>query len=454
MQKLWARHALLAEGWAQNVAISIDADGRIASIAKDQAVSGNRLEILVPAPVNSHSHAFQRAMAGLTERRGANANDSFWTWRSLMYRFLDQITPDQVQAIAAFVQMEMLEAGYGTNVEFHYLHHQVGGAAYDNLAEMSERIVEAAKQSGIGLTLLPVHYQFGGCDGRALGAGQARFGNDRERYMRLLEGARKALQHLSVDAVLGVAPHSLRAVGVEDLKAATTLAGSGPVHMHLAEQQAEVDEVLAARGLRPVEWAVANLDLGPKWCLIHCTQMTAAETIALAKTGAIAGLCPLTEASLGDGIFDGVRWMQAGGAISIGSDSNIKISLAEELRLLDTTQRLRDHTRAALANSEKSTGRIVYEASARGGATAAGRGKGVIAVGEWADLLALDAGHPDLEGLQGDTILDAFAFAGGNEMVQDVWSAGRHMVQNGRHVAHEAITSAYRSAVRPLREGA
>jgi formimidoylglutamate deiminase len=223
--------------------------------------------------------------------------------------------------------------------------------------------------------------------------------------------------------------------------------------MHLAEQQAEVDEVLAFRGARPVAWALDNLNLGPQWCLIHCTQMTPAETEGLARTGAVAGLCPLTEASLGDGIFDGVRWMAAGGAISIGSDSNIRISLAEELRALDTSQRLRDNTRAALATPALSTGRRLVEAAARGGAQAAGRGAGTIRAGEWADLLALDMRHPDLEGLVGDTVLDSFAFAGGADMVRDVWSAGRHLVRDGRHIARDPILAAYRKAVKPLRDG-
>ncbi len=298
-----------------------------------------------------------------------------------------------------------------------------------------------------------MHYQFGGCDGRPLGPGQVRFGNDPDRFARLVSEAGRALSGLPADAVLGVAPHSLRAVAARDLAATAALAGAGPIHMHLAEQMAEVEEVRAARGARPVEWALDNLDLGPQWCLIHCTQMEPGETDRLAGTGAVAGLCPLTEASLGDGIFDGVRWMNAGGAISIGSDSNIRISLAEELRQLDTSQRLRDHSRAALATDRLSTGRRIFDAAARGGARAAGRGKGAIAKGEWADLLALDAGHPDLEGLAGDTVLDSFAFAGGNDMVRDVWSAGRHLVREGRHVARDAITAAYRAAVRPLREG-
>lgn len=453
MTMLWARQALLANGWAKDVAIDIGPDGRIASVTPDCPARGQSVDCLVPAPANSHSHAFQRAMAGLTERRGQNTSDSFWTWRTLMFRFLDQITPDQVEAIASFVQMEMLEAGYGASVEFHYLHHRPDGLPYANIAEMSERIAAAAGQSGIGLTLLPVHYQYGGCDKRALGPGQRRFGNAPDQFAYLHEAAGAALTGLPVDTVLGVAPHSLRAVAPEHLAQTAALAGNRPVHMHLAEQLAEVDEVLSFHGARPVEWALGNIDLGPNWCLIHCTQMQPHETENLARTGAVAGLCPLTEASLGDGIFDGVRWFNSGGAISFGSDSNIRISLAEEIRQLDTTQRLRDNTRAALATPELSTGRRIFEASAKGGAQAAGRGAGVIAEGNWADLLALDMSHTDLSGLSGDTVLDTFAFAGGIGMIGDVWSAGRHLVRGGEHINRVAITSAYRKAVATLRSG-
>jgi formimidoylglutamate deiminase len=450
-QIVWAREALLPEGFARDVAARIGADGRIASIEPGAPAQGHRVGLLAPAPANSHSHAFQRALAGLAERRGPGGRDSFWTWREAMYRFLDALTPLQVEAIAAFVQMEMLEAGFGSSVEFHYLHHQPDGRPYDSLSEMSERIVAAAATSGCGLTLAPVFYQYGGCDRRPLGPGQRRFGNDVAAFARLMEGARAALARLPADARLGVAPHSLRAVAAQDFAAATGLAGDGPIHMHLAETLAEVDEVKAATGARPVEWALDHLALGSCWCLIHCTQMTPHETVALARTGAVAGLCPLTEANLGDGVFDGVRWMETGGAISIGSDSNIRISLAEELRQLDTSQRLRDHSRAALASAAQSTGRRLFEAAARGGARAAGRGAGVLAVGEWADLVALDATHVDLDGLAGDRALDAFVFAGGSEMVADVWSAGRHVVRGGRHVAREAIAAAYRDATRALR---
>ena len=453
MTTIWAEQALITTGWAQSVCVEIGDDGRVMSVNQGVEPKGHRCGVLLPAPVNSHSHAFQRAMAGLTERRGDSPTDSFWTWRTLMYRFLDQISPDQVQAIAALVQMEMLEAGFGTNVEFHYLHHQPDGTPYANLSEMADRIAAAAARTGIGLTLLPVQYQFGGCDRRPLGAGQRRFGNGPDRFARLVADARETLSALPADANLGVAPHSLRAVAPEQLRDAPEIADGGPVHIHIAEQIPEVEEVQSAWGARPVEWAVANLPLDGRWCMIHATQMTPEETVSLAKTGAVAGLCPITESNLGDGIFAGVRWMDAGGKISIGSDSNILISLAEEMRVLENSQRLRDHTRAALADNTFSSGRRIFDGICAGGAEAAGRGAGRIAIGEWADLLALDMTHIDLCGLEGDQILDSFMVTGGNCMVADVWSAGRHVVQSGRHIHRDEITHSYLDAVATLRSG-
>lgn len=451
MTILWAPQALLPSGWARDVTVNIGADGRIASVEANTAPTGHHLGLLLPAPANAHSHAFQRAMAGLTETRGPNPSDTFWTWRQLMYRFLDRLNPDQVQAIAALVQMEMLEAGYATNVEFHYLHHQPGGTPYDTLSEMAQRIVAATAQTGIGLTLLPVQYQFGGCDRSGLGPGQIRFGNDPGQFARLVEESRVALAGLPGDATLGVAPHSLRAVAPEDIARAPALAAGGPVHLHLAEQVKEVEEVSAAWGARPVEWLLANAEVSDQWCLIHCTQMQPHETTGLAQTGAVAGLCPITESSLGDGIFDGIRWMDAGGRIAIGSDSNIRISLSEELRTLDYSQRLRDRSRAALATPGQSTGRRLFEAVCAGGALAAGRESGKIAPGQWADLIALDMEHIDLLGQSGDTVLDAWIFAGDDRMVRDVWSAGRHLVHEGRHNDRDRVTAAYLKAMAPLR---
>ncbi|WP_420395354.1 formimidoylglutamate deiminase [Nioella sp.] len=450
MEHVWAETALTPEGWQRNVLIAVH-EGHIASVTPGAEPQGARVGCLLPAPANAHSHAFQRAMAGLTERRGPDPRDTFWTWRQLMFRFLDRITPEQVQAIAAFVQMEMLEAGYATNVEFHYLHHQPGGVPYARLSELSDRIAAAADLSGIGLTLLPVFYQTGGLDGRGLTSGQQRFGNDAERFARLAEEARARIATGPADWGFGIAPHSLRAAPAGALAEVIGLAPEGPIHMHLAEQKAEVEEVLATTGKRPVEWVLDTLAPDHRWHFIHCTQMEPHETEGLARSGATAVLCPLTEASLGDGIFDGVRWMDADGRIAVGSDSNIRISLAEELRQLDTSQRLRDHSRAALATPASSTGRRLFDAVNQGGAGSAGRQTGALAPGTWADMLALDMTHPDLDGMTGDTILDSYIFAGDDRMVRDVWSAGRHMVREGRHVQRDAIETAYRAAVRTLR---
>ena len=451
MTAIFAEQALLPQGWARDVVVTL-ADGRIAAVASGPAPAGAvRVGALLPAPANLHSHAFQRAMAGLTEARGPNPGDSFWTWRQLMFRFLDRLTPEDVQAIAALVQVEMLEAGYAGVAEFHYLHHAPGGVPYDDLAEMAGRIVAAAADTGIGLTLLPVLYRWGGCDRRGLAPGQVRFGNDPDRFARLVEGVEAALAALPGDARIGIAPHSLRAVDPEALAFCADLRPGAPIHIHLAEQLAEVDEVQAALGARPVEWLLAQAPVDARWCLIHCTQMQRHETLALAATGAVAGLCPLTEASLGDGIFDGVAWVGAGGAFGVGSDSNIRIRLAEELRQLDTTQRLRDHSRAALATAECSTGRVLWNGAARGGAQATGRAAGALAPGLLADLVALDTGAVDLEGLSGDRLLDAAIFADGDRAVAEVWAAGRHVVTGGRHIARDRIEGAYRATVRRLR---
>ncbi len=453
MGVIWARRALLPEGWAERVSLRLSPEGRIAAVQQGQPAPAGavQVETLLPAPVNLHSHGFQRAMAGLTETRGPDPQDSFWSWRRLMYRFLAQITPEDVEAITAMVQMEMLEAGYGASVEFHYLHHGPGGRPYDDLAEMSGRIVAAAQTSGIGLTLAPVLYSFGGLDRRALVAGQDRFGNDPARFARLHAGAARHLAGLGADAGLAVAPHSLRAVDAAGLAAAVDLAGRGPIHLHLAEQLGEVEEVRAATGRRPVEWLLENAPVDARWCLIHATQMRPQECTALAATGAVAGLCPITEASLGDGIFDAPRWLAAGGRFGIGSDSNIRIALSEELRMLEYSQRLRDHSRAALASATMSTGRVLFAGAALGGAQAAGRACGAIAPGLWADLLALDDLGPDGQGRAGDRLLDTWIFARDDASVREVWSAGRHLVRGGVHLRRAEIVRAYGAVMARLR---
>ena len=450
MTIIQAKSALLPTGWAENVKIHITPDGRINEHTPDISPT-DTVDILLPAPANLHSHAFQRAMAGLTERRGPDPSDSFWTWRQLMFRFLDQLAPDDVEAITAFVQMEMLEAGYGSSGEFHYLHHQPGGAHYANLSELSQRVIAAAETSGIGLTLLPVLYQTGGIDGRPLGPGQIRFGNDLASFSELLHQSRQALQTLPEDASLGMAPHSLRAVTRSALSEIQTLQ-TGPVHMHLAEQVAEVDEVIAAYGARPAEWLLDNIDVNQRWCLIHCTQMTPKEIRSLSATRSVAGLCPITESSLGDGIFDATGWVAAGGRYGIGSDSNIRISLSEELRTLEYSQRLRDKSRAVMATAGLSTARRLFDDVCSGGAQALGRASGAIAPGHWADLLALSATSPEMIGRSEDTALDTWVFAADDGLVTDVWSAGRHLVRGGEHVRREKITTDYAKTLRRLQD--
>ncbi|MBP0616811.1 formimidoylglutamate deiminase [Jiella mangrovi] len=449
--RIHAQAALLPDGWASDVLVSIDEEGLISSVANGPGDGADtRVEALLPAVSNLHSHTFQRAMAGLTERRSPEGQgDSFWTWRELMYRFLDILSPDEIEAIARFAFMEMLEAGYAAVAEFHYLHHAPGGAAYDDRAELSGRIVAAAGDSGIGLTLLPVYYQRGGLDGRALAGGQLRFGNDLDGFERLLDGARAHLASLGADARLGLAPHSLRAASGEDIVRLAALMPEAPIHLHIAEQEAEVAEVEAATGRRPVEWLLDNFDVDRRWCLIHATQMTAGETDAMARSGAIAGLCPVTEANLGDGTFPASAFLQAGGRFGVGTDSNVCISLAEELRQLEYSQRLHHKARSVLARPDGSVGRFLYDHALAGGAAALGRASGGIKAGRVADLVALEA--DDFSDLpRGDGLLDAWIFAANGIGVEHVWSAGRHVVESGRHVRRDEIAGAYQSVYRSV----
>ncbi|SEB51358.1 formimidoylglutamate deiminase [Nitratireductor aquibiodomus] len=454
MQAIFAQNALTPDGWQKDVLVKLDDSGRIGSVASDTQPENDRtvrVPVLLPAMSNLHSHTFQRAMAGLAERRGPAGRDSFWTWREIMYRFLDLLSPEDIEAIAAFAFMEMQEAGFASVAEFHYVHHQPGGAPYGDVGELSARIAGAAEQTGIGLTLLPVLYRHGGVDQRPLEGGQKRFGNDLDRYQKLLSRAEECVANLSADAHLGVAPHSLRAVSLDDLREAQAMRPRAPLHMHIAEQLPEINEVRAAYGRRPVEWLLDNCRVDERWCLIHCTHMTEEETANLAETGAVAGLCPVTEANLGDGIFNGPQYQSAGGMLGIGSDSNIRITVAEELRQLEYSQRLRDTARVVLAAHGQSCGRTLYDAALAGGAQALGRRSGAIQPGHWADMVAID--QTEFAGAAyDDGPLDAWLFTGDNGAVQDVWSAGRHCVREGRHIEHEAIAARYAQTIRKLVE--
>ena len=447
---IFAKQAKLSTGWASNVRVT-HADGRITDIAPNQTPDAHDtcVDTLLPALANLHSHSFQRAMAGMTEYRMAG-KDSFWTWRDLMYRFTANLTPEHIEAIAAFVFLEMQEAGYASVGEFHYLHHQAGGATYDDLGELSSRIATAAAKTGIGLTHLPVLYTYGGAGQMPLEAGQARFGNSVDRFNDLVARARDVVAHLPADCQVGIAPHSLRATSPDDLKAVLAAHTAGPVHIHIAEQPKEVADISAWLGARPVEWLLANADVTTNWCLIHATHMTADETLNMAKSGAVSGLCPVTEANLGDGPFNGPSYLEAGGAFGIGSDSNVLVSLTEELRTLEYSQRLRDVARNVMVVGEGSVGDTIYTGAAKGGAQALGRGAGEIAVGELADVVAIDSAAPSMCALRQDQILDGLVFAAKDDVVTDVWSAGRHAVQSGRHVKRDDIVAAYKLAMQSL----
>jgi formimidoylglutamate deiminase len=451
--------ALLAEGWRSDVAVAVEG-GVISTVTADSPPqpAGERLGgIAIPGLANVHSHAFQRAMAGLAERQGATpgaAEDSFWTWREVMYRFLARMTPDDIEAVAALAYMEMLEAGFTRVGEFHYLHNAPDGTRYADPAETAGRIAAAARATGIGLTLLPSFYAHGGCGGRPPTPGQARFLSDLDGFARLMEASRAHISTLE-GAKLGIAPHSLRAVDAPELAALCAAFPDGPIHIHAAEQEKEVEECLAWSGARPVEWLLDNAPVDDRWCLIHCTHMTADETERLARSGAVAGLCPITESSLGDGIFPATAFLAAGGRMAVGSDSNVRIAANEELRTLEYSQRLRDRRRNRLGAADLSTGRVLYEAARSGGAQALGlvtRGLTPVAglaPGRPADIVVLDAGDPALVGRTGDTALDAWVFAAG-AVVRHVLVTGRHVVSGGRHIHADAVRARYAATAQRL----
>ena len=438
---LYAASALLPDGWHESVRIEIEG-GRIAGVEVGvrPKTGDQRAAILVPGMPNLHSHAFQRGMAGLAEQRGPE-DDSFWTWRDVMYRFVGRLSPDDLEAIAAQAYVEMLEAGFTRVGEFHYLHHDVFGGSFADIGEMSGRIAAAAESAGIGLTLLPVFYAQGGFGGKSPGAAQARFISNPDFYGRLVERCRAIAGSVS-GAVVGIAPHSLRAVSPDQLKAILPLAKTGPIHIHIAEQVKEVEDCLAWSGKRPVEWLFDNAAVGPAWCLVHATHLTADEMRRLADSGAVAGLCPITEANLGDGLFPLDAFLRAGGALGVGSDSNVRIDLAEELRLLEYGQRLIHRARNVAASVPgQSTGRALFDRALAGGAQALGVVGGIEA-GAWADLVALEADH------EGDRALDHVIFAQGR--VSDVWCRGERKVEAGRHVAREAVSARYRTVLKKL----
>jgi formimidoylglutamate deiminase len=452
MQSLWFESALLPHGWARDVRLTAT-DGHIERIETDVAAgpADERHRIGIPGLPNLHSHAFQRGLAGLTERR-AQEGDSFWSWRELMYRFVERLDPDELEAISALSFAEMLEGGFTRVGEFHYLHHDRGGVPFADPGELAGRIVAAAALTGIGLTLLPVFYAHGGFGAAAPQPRQARFVSDPARFADILEASRRALRALP-DGTLGVAPHSLRAVTPAELAAVVELAGGAPVHIHVAEQLREVEECQRWSGLRPVEWLLTNCPVDARWCLVHATHVTDAELAQVAARAAVVGLCPITESSLGDGIFPAAQFLAAGGRFGVGSDSNVRLDAAEELRTLEYSQRLARRARNVLAHGPgASTGGSLFAAALSGGGQAL-RPQAVavgFSPGAPLDAVSLRADHPALIARHRNEILDSWIFAGGRELIDCVWRLGEKLVSDGRHRGREAIVARYARATRRL----
>lgn len=443
--------AWLPGGWRRNVRVSVSS-GVIERVVPDalERPGDEHFARAIAGLPNVHSHAFQRAMAGLAERRGPAGADDFWSWREIMYRFLARMGPEDLEAIAAYAYADMLEAGFTSVGEFHYLHRSPEGALYGNPAELALRHAAAADLTGIGLTLLPVLYESGGFGGTPPGPGQRRFVTDLDTFADILSRVRRHLgqgEHRTV----GIAPHSLRAVPADHLQALLRQNPQGPVHIHAAEQMKEVEDCLAFCGLRPVEWLLRHAEITARWCLVHATHLTGQETAELARSGAVAGLCPVTEANLGDGVFPAAAYREALGRVGIGTDSHIRLDAAGELRQLEYSQRLTLRSRNVLASPGRpSTGEALYEAALTGGAQALALPVGAIAQRCRADFLILDTEHPDLAGRGGDAVIDTWVFAVGRPLIRDVIAAGRKVVHNRRHIGRDRIDDAYRRTLTRL----
>jgi formimidoylglutamate deiminase len=449
--RIWAASALLHDGWASSVEIDIDANGDISNISTATPYAdGDRVELLIAAIPNVHSHAHQRAMAGFGERAGDSA-DSFWTWRKVMYHYLERIQPEHLTHIAAQLYLEMLKAGYGCVGEFQYLHHGLDGKPYENPAEMSLQCLQAARQVGIGFTALPVLYRYGGFGSADPLDGQKRFLNDADGFTDIVH----RLQAASAgdgNCSVGIAPHSLRAIDRELLNEVIgSLDGLAAIHLHIAEQTKEVDDCLAWCDQRPVEWLYDHFEVDQKWCLIHATHITDTETLTMASSGCVAGLCPTTEANLGDGFFNAAEFFAHQGAWAIGSDSHISIDPVEELRWLEYGMRLQTRRRNVLVSpTMTNTGRNLLDGALAGGARACGRNIGRIEAGQRADFVVLDHNHPRLYGRSQDDLLDSWIFSGNENLVRDVYVGGNKVIDNGHHANEEEIARNYRATLDQL----
>ncbi|WP_027581068.1 formimidoylglutamate deiminase [Bradyrhizobium sp. Ai1a-2] len=450
MTNLHFASALLPSGWADDVRVVV-ADGIVVKLVVGVAPEAHdeRHHLAIPGIASLHSHAFQRGMAGLAETRG-NMADTFWTWRETMYRFALEMTPEDVESVATLLYVEMLERGYTRVGEFHYLHHDRDGTPYANVAEMATRIAQAAENAGIGLTLLPSFYAHSSFGGAAPHAGQRRFICSIDQFASLVDASRNAIRTLG-GANIGIAPHSLRAVTPNELAAIVPMAHGAPIHIHAAEQVREVEDCVAWSGQRPVEWLLEHAPVDQRWCLIHATHATPTEVASLASRGAVAGLCPVTEASLGDGIFPARDFVDAGGRFGVGTDSNVLVGVTDELRQLEYGQRLKHRERNVLSGgSGSSTGRALLDGVLAGGAQALAQTGAGIQQGARADIVSLDITHPSLAGRCGDAILDGWIFAAGGTAIDCVWAGGHKLVAGGHHRLRERARAQFNATVRRL----
>ena len=438
MEKYFARDALLAEGWAKDVLLSVH-DGDIVAVEAGASGGEPLAGPVLPGMANLHSHAFQRAMAGLTELR-ASPEDDFWSWRELMYRFVERLTPEHAQVIAQFLYIELLRQGYTAVAEFHYVHHPAG---------MLEAHLEAARETGIAITLMPSLYRWSSFGSRPLQERQKPFQSDPGSVLKAFGELRA---HATADVRVGVSPHSLRAVDPAALEEiAFSVPADAPIHIHAAEQVREVEHSVAVLGRRPVEWLLENLRLDKRWCVVHATHLVPEEVVGLARSGAVAGLCPTTEGNLGDGIFPLLAYRAAGGRYGIGGDSHVSRNPAEELRTLEYLQRLSARKRNLVVGERSpAVGTTLWLEAAAGGAQALGRRMGALAPGMRADLVVLDGEHPDVAGRAGDAAANALVFCGSTDLVRDVMVGGRWVVRQKRHAAEEAASARYKDAVRLL----
>jgi formimidoylglutamate deiminase len=447
MDKFHLDKALTPDGWRENLVVSVGSDGTIAALgeAPPDAAARRIRGFVLPGLPNLHSHAFQRGIAGLTETAG-DGEDSFWTWRDWMYRFALALDPDDVEAIAALAYVEMLEAGFTTVGEFHYLHHDRDGRPYDDPAELGRRCVAAAAETGLAITLLPVFYAHSGFGGLPPGEGQRRFVSDLDLFGRVAGGAAGAAAAYARGR-FGIAPHSMRAVTREELRLLTGAFPDCPIHIHVSEQVKEVADCVAAHGARPIALLADTVDLSERWCLIHATHADADERAAMARAGLVVGLCPVTEANLGDGLFEGVDFRARGGRIGVGTDSNVAISASGELSMLEYSQRFLTRRRNALSARNASTGGTLFRVCLGGGAQALGLGPTGLAVGAPADFVVLDEDHIAFAGRSGDAVLDSWVFGPSSGAIAEVYVSGRRVVDGGRHVARSAVEARARKVL-------